>query len=253
MAANSHNSLAQTLALSALEFLLNQVLTSDPLGRERLAQLDGTVIRVRVEKPDEVIFLLVHADSVEVLTEFDGYVNVRVRGELGALLEWWLVPNSAETANNRLRVLGADDTLQLLQDTISDFSLWALVRGWLDNFTQLEDVLALLKREDSRWHHLLKDLPETVQKMSEEVAQQRLQHEDLEDEFTRFKRIATKERRKDISYALLALICFGLSFAFWERLISLSPWLAPAEQAAAALLLGVLLLLSRLLFSRRYV
>lgn len=252
MAANSHNSLAQTLALSALEFLLNQVLTSDPLGRERLAQLDGTVIRVRVEKPDEVIFLLVHADGVEVLTEFDGYVNVRVRGELGALLEWWLVPNSAETAHNRLRVLGTDDTLQLLQETISDFSLWALVRSWLDNFTQLDDLLSVLKREDSRWHHLLKDLPDTVQHLSTEVAQQRLQHEDLSDELARFKTYVITERRKDMAYALLALVCFGFSFAFWERLFSISPWLAPAEQATAALLLGILLLLSRLFLRRRY-
>jgi len=252
MAANPQDSLAQTLALSALEFLLNQVLTSDPLGRERLAQLDGTVIRVRVEKPDEVIFLLMHADGIEVLTEFDGYVNVRVRGELGALLEWWLVPNSAETANNRLRVLGPDDTLQLLQDTISDFSLWALVRNWLDNFVRLDDILALLKREDSRWHPLLNDLPETVQQLSAEVAQQRLQHEDLSDEVARFKAFTIKERRKDMSYALLALVCFGLSFAFWERLFSISPWLAPVEQATATLLLGILLLLSRLLFGRRH-
>lgn len=252
MAAIPHDSLAQTLALNALEFLLNQVLTSDPLGRERLAQLDGTIIRMRVEKPDEVIFLLIHADGVEVLTEFDGYVNVRIRGELGALLQWWLLPNSSATAEDHIRILGPEATLEALQNTISDFSLWALLRSWLDNFAQLEDLFATLKREDPHWHHQLKELPETVQALSTEVAQQRLQQEDLSDELARFKTYLIRERRKDMTYALLALLCFGASFAFWERLFSISPWLTPLEQASGALVAGVLLLLARLLLAKRY-
>lgn len=252
MAATPHNSIAQTLALGALEFLLNQVLTADPLGRERLAQLDGTVIRVRVEKPNDVIFLLIHADGVEVLTEFDGYVTVRARGELSALLEWWLVPRSAQPNSNNIRILGPDDTLTLLSDTISDFSLWALIRNWLDNITQFEDLLSILKREDPLAHQQLKELPETVQKLANNMAQQRLQHEDLSDELKRFKQQATKEQRKDSAYALLALICFGFSFAFWEKALSLSPWLTATEQTMGALFAGVLLLFLRLLFGHRY-
>lgn len=252
MAATPHNSIAQALTLGALEFLLNQVLTADPLGRERLTQLSGTVIRVRVEKPNDVIFLLIHADGIEVLTEFEGYVTVRVRGELAALLEWWLVPHSAQPSANKMRVLGPEETLSLLNDTISDFSLWALVRGWLDNITQLEDMLTILKREDPLSHQQLKELPEMVQKLANDMAQQRLQHEDLSDELKHFKQQATKEQRKNNIYALFALICFGLSYAFWEQELSLSPWLTPTEQAIGALLAGVLLILFRLLFSRRY-
>lgn len=252
MAATPHNSIAQALTLGALEFLLNQVLTADPLGRERLSQLNGTVIRVRVEKPNDVIFLLIHADGVEVLTEFEGYVTVRARGELTALLEWWLIPHSAKPSANNIRILGPEETLTLLNDTINDFSLWALVRGWLDNITQLEDLLTILKREDPLSHQQLKDLPETVQKLANNMAQQRLQHEDLSDAFKHFKQQAAKEQRKNNVYALFALICFGLGFAFWENALSISPWLTPTEQATGALLAGVLLLMFRLLFGRRY-
>lgn len=250
MAATNHESLLQSLALGALEFLLNQVLSADPLGRQRLSQLDGIVVRVRVEKPDEVFFLLIHEDGVEVLTEFDGYVHVRVRGELGALLEWWLLPQEA-SEESKIRILGAEDTLTLLKNTIDEFSLWSLVRGWLDQFAHLDDLLALLKREDSRWFALLKDLPETVEKLSMEVAQQRLRHEDLADELTLMKRRLRVERRKDMAYAVLALLCLGLGWAFGEGLLSLNPWLSPQEQALGAFILGMGLLLLRLLFGRR--
>ena len=124
---SSPSSLTGLLMYGALETLLNQALTGDERGREQLAALDGTVVRLRGESPMWVLYVLIYEDGVELLSDYEGPVDVRVRGALGAMLHWLLAPNSGD-AEHSLRITGPDDTLERLQATISEFSLWPLVR-----------------------------------------------------------------------------------------------------------------------------
>lgn len=247
----THHTMRHSLALSSLEFLLNQALTGDVSAKEQLKLLDGNVIRVRVEKPDDVFFIIFHADGVEVLTEFSGHVSVRVRGELGALLEWLILPNT-EPDSAYIKILGPEDTLTLLTDTINRFSLWLVVKQWFDRYAQLEDILAILRREDPRWFKHLSTLPETVERLSQEMAIQRLHHEDLSDEVVQLKRNLRKERQKDIFATVIGILFLWLAVPISQEHLTLHQQFSAAEQAGAVLIIGTGILLSRILFGHRY-
>ncbi|HAB04366.1 MAG TPA: hypothetical protein DCE35_02145, partial [Alcanivorax sp.] len=63
---SSPSSLTGLLMYGALETLLNQALTGDERGREQLAALDGTVVRLRGESPMWVLYVLIYEDGVEL-------------------------------------------------------------------------------------------------------------------------------------------------------------------------------------------
>ncbi|HLR18015.1 MAG TPA: hypothetical protein VK099_09130 [Alcanivoracaceae bacterium] len=251
MALYPHTSLSRTIVLNALEMLLNEALLHDAKAHERLQALDGTVIRVRIEQPDDVFFILIHADGVEILTEFDGYVTVRVRGALGPILQWWLVPNSSTPEHEVVRVLAPEEQLQLLLSTISEFSLWTVVRNWLDRYTHIDDLLALLRREDPHWFKHISTLPKTVEKLEMEVARQRLRHEDLADEVQQLKQQLRADKARDNISLVLAVLCWFIAVPLWQQQFSFTAYFSHAEQAVVAASLGVALLLWRMLASHR--
>lgn len=252
MATYTRTSFSHTLLLQGLEILLNDVLLREGAARERLSALDGTVIRVRIEKPDDVFFILLHEDGVEVLREFDGYVAVRVRGELGAMLHWWLVPNANPPSHEVIRVLAPDEQLQLIHDTISEFSLWSVLRHWLDRYARLDELLALLRREDQPWFQHISALPSTVERLEVEMAHQRLRHEDLADELAALKSTLRRERLRDMLGLVLAALCFWLAVPLWQGQFTLSAAFSPTEHAVAAVTLGCAVLLLRIIGGHRY-
>ena len=178
---SSPSSLTGLLMYGALETLLNQALTGDERGREQLAALDGTVVRLRGESPMWVLYVLIYEDGVELLSDYEGPVDVRVRGALGAMLHWLLAPNSGD-AEHSLRITGPDDTLERLQATISEFSLWPLVRNWLDDHVRLRELLSLLRREDPAWLEKLAGIPDHLGELAAQVARQQLLQEDILEE-----------------------------------------------------------------------
>jgi|SRR5699024_7260229 len=252
MATYTRSSFSRTLLLQGLEILLNEVLLREGAAKERLSALDGTVIRVRIEKPDDVFFILLHEDGVEVLTEFDGYVSVRVRGELGAMLHWWLAPNATTPSREVVRVLAPEEQLELINDTISEFSLWSVLRHWLDRYARLDELLALLRREDQPWFQHISTLPSTIEKLEVEMAHQRLRHEDLADEMAALKLTLRRERLRDLLSLVAAGLCFGLAVPLWQGQFAFTAAFSAAEHTVAAVTLGCVVLLLRFVTGHRY-
>ena len=62
-------SFPQLIVLGGLESALNQALTGNPPGRDRLAALPGTVLRIRHERPLWVPYVLIYEADVELLTD----------------------------------------------------------------------------------------------------------------------------------------------------------------------------------------
>ena len=81
-------SFPQLIVLGGLESALNQALTGTQQGRDRLAALHGTVVRIRAERPLWVLYVLIYEDGIELLTDYEGNVDIRVRGPLGAMVHW---------------------------------------------------------------------------------------------------------------------------------------------------------------------
>jgi len=244
---SSPSSLTGLLMHGALETLLNQALTGDERGRGQLAALDGTVVRLRGESPMWVLYVLIYEDGVELLSDYEGPVDVLVRGALGALLHWLLAPNSGD-AEHSLRITGPDDTLERLQATISEFSLWPLVRNWLDDHVRLRELLSLLRREDPAWLEKLAGIPDHLGELAAQVARQQLLQEDILEEVRGLRREMRRGRRLD-----LAFLVIGVTLILVSLLRALGQWhttwtaLSHDYLSLAMISLGLALILGRLL------
>ncbi len=241
--------LSGLLLYGTLESLLNQVLTAHSRGRDQLAALDGTVVRLRGDQPRWVLYVLIYADGIELLTDYEGQVDIRIRAPLGALLHWLLAPNSS---SEELRITGPEDLLLRLEQMISEFSLWPLVRNWLDDHVRLHDLLALLRREDPAWLERLATLPTQVGELAAQLAEQRLLQEDLLGELRKMRNDLRKARQLDLTFMTIGL---GLVVAALLRALGQwqSTWHAISGDyvALAMASLGLALIAGRFLYRPR--
>lgn len=246
-------SLTRFLTLGAMETLLNQALALDSQAAARLAALHGTVVRIRLEKPATSIYMLLVEDGVEILHDYEGQVDIRVRTSLGALLQWLLAPAADLADDDRIRITGNEPQLSLLLGAVAEFDLWTALRRWLDEHVRIEDLLALLRREDPRWLGRLDQVCGQVDQVAVELGRQRLLQEEILDAVNGLKRGMRREGRLDLLF-----LCSGMTLLFGAFATATGQipvlWLQ-AEAGMQTLILaslGLTLILSRLLFGHRY-
>ncbi|BAP13890.1 MAG: hypothetical protein AOY29_04395 [Alcanivorax borkumensis] len=243
-------SFPQLIVLGGLESALNQVLTGTQHGRDHLAALHGTVVRVRAERPRSVLYVLIYEDGVELLTDYEGNVDIRVRAPLGAMIHW-LFSNGPLEDHESLRVIGSEQHIAVLAELINQFSLWPLIRNWLDDHVRLKELLALLRREDPVWLEQLATLPQQVGQLAEQQAQQQLLQEDILEELRQLRGELQRARKLDQFFTLTGMLLILLSLmkasSLWE-----TTWHALQQDflSLAMLSLGIACLVVRLLPKR---
>lgn len=240
------------LVLGTLETLINQALEQEPRAQERLHALHGTAVRVRAERPSLVLYLLIYEDGIEILSDYEGHVDIRIRGPLGGILQWLLSPNSALPDDDHIRILGKESQVNLLTTTISEFSLWNIVRHWLENHVHLTDILGFLRREDPRWLARLQQLPDQVGQIARELSEQRLLQEEILTELKSLKRGMRRERQRDLLSLLFGLGLLMAAFATHSGELLPVSSLTIKVQALLFASVGLTVILSRLLFGHRY-
>lgn len=237
--------------LGALETLLNQALEVEGSTSERLQALHGTVVRLRCERPTFSLYLLICEDGIEILENYEGHIDVRVRSSLGALLQWILTAGAPPEDNN-IQITGADDTVDLLVRTLQAFDLWAALRLWLDQHVNMHDVLTLLRREDPRWLGTLERLSTDVSSLGEEIGRQRLLQEEILDEIRGLKNGLRRERRLDMISLLAGAALLFAAFASSDgQLPILMQDIQQGTQTLFLASLGLTLVLTRILFGHR--
>lgn len=250
-------SLVRFLALGALETALNQALALHGQAAQQLAALHGTVVRIRLEKPTTSIYLLLAEDGIEVLHDYEGHVDIRIRAQLGALLYWLMSANAKLSEGDQVRISGSEPQLSTLLAALADFDLWGALRSWFDNHLRLEDMLALLRREDPRWLNQLEQVSSKVEQMAMELGRQRLLQEEVLDAVNKLTQGMRRERRLDLLF-----LCSGMTLLFAAfanatgQLSTLLPALPLDTNTSLQTLImasiGLTLILSRILFGHRY-
>lgn len=233
-------SLPSFLLLGALTSLANQSLTLVDGAKEQLAGVSGLVVRLRVEQPALVIYALLHDDGVEFLQHYEGKVDIRIRAPLGALLQYLLLPDTSNQQGIRLQ--GDATRISALRELLDYCSFWAVARGWLDHYVRFNDLLSLLGREDPAWLARLQGLPEHMQQLAHELAQQRLLQEDILEELGQLRRQLKQQRRFDMVFLVIGMLLLFAALATLNG--NLPQWLL--HQAALLASAGGALLLSRL-------
>jgi ubiquinone biosynthesis protein UbiJ len=226
--------------LGSLTTLANQSLRLVEGAMEQLAPLDGTVVRLRLERPAMVLYVLLHEDGVEFLQYYEGRIDIHLRAPLGALLQFLLLPDPSHMEGIRLQ--GDKTLLKALGDLLDYCSFWAVARGWLDHYVRFNDLLSLLGREDPVWLASLQGLPEEIRQLSLSLAQQQLLQEDVLAEVRSLRRQLRQQRRLDIFCLTIGLL---LLFAAMATQGGNLPTLF-LHQALLLASLGGALLLSRL-------
>lgn len=246
-------SVIRLLALGALEVAINQAIALEPRAQARLATLHGTVVRIRLEQPATSIYLLLAEDGVEILHDYEGSVDVRVRSSLGALLQWLLVPGEPLAEHEQIRVTGSEPRLAELTDALQMVDIWLVLRRWFDQHVHLNDLLRLLRREDPAWLARLDDMGVQLGRIGEELGHQRLLQEEILDSLNGLKRSMRRERRLDLLFLSSGM---SLLFAAFATSTGQLPVLLHSSEASLQVLLfaslGLTLILSRILFGQRY-
>ena len=246
-------SLTRLLALGALETVLNQALALEGQSADRLAALHGTVVRIRLERPATSIYMLLAEDGIEILHDYEGSVDIRIRTSVGALLHWLMAPGAIAADDDQIRITGNEPQLSQLLGAMAEFDLWGALRSWFDDHLRLEDLLALLRREDPRWFARLEQVSERVEQIAAELGRQRLLQEEVLDALHSLTRGMRRERRLDLLF-----LCSGMTLlfgAFATATGQIPVLLLQAEAGLQTLIMasiGLTLILSRILFGHRY-
>ena len=246
-------SISRFLMLGALETLLNQALELEHNARTRLQPLHGTVIRVRSESPVFSVYLLLCDDGVEVLHDYEGHVDIRIRATLGALVHSILAPGANLPDADNVRITGPEDRVELLSRLLLDFDLWSALRRWLEDHVRLDEVLRWLRREDPKWAVRIDHLAEEVGSLGLELGRQRLLLEEMLDEIHGFKQGLRRERQLDMVFLCTGMVMLLAAFATANGQMTVN--YLDLQQGMQTLLLaslGLTLILSRLLFGHRY-
>jgi ubiquinone biosynthesis protein UbiJ len=77
--------LAKSALLWPLELAINQVLQLDPASRARLAPLAGSSLAVTLQRPAFTVFVIVHADRLQLSPHNEGPITTTVTGSPQAL------------------------------------------------------------------------------------------------------------------------------------------------------------------------
>lgn len=244
-------SVARFLMLGALETVLNRALELEGRASETLQRLHGTVVRVRFTRPAFSLYLLICDDGVDILEQYEGYVDVRIRCTLGSMLHWILTPD-ATPDDALVQIHGPDDKVRLLSEALQAFDIWGALNRWMNQHARLEDLLSLLRREDPAWADRLEMLVRNMDGLADELGRQRLLQEDILDELRSLKRGLRRQRQLDAVFLFTSMTLLLAAFATIGGEL---PVLGAATQGMQALLLasvGLTLLLSRVLFGHRY-
>ena len=177
-------------------------------------------------------------------------MDIRVRGPLGGMVHWLFASEPLED-HESLRITGSDAHVAQLAELINQFSLWPLIRNWLDDHVRLKELLALLRREDPVWLEQLATLPRQVGQLAEQMAQQQLLQEDILDELRQLRGEFQRARKLDQFFTLTGMLLILLSLMkasdLWE-----TTWHALQQDflSLAMLSLGIACLVIRLLPKR---
>lgn len=250
-------STGQFLMLGALEVLLNQALAVHPQGAATLDRLAGKVIRVRAHAPDIIFYCLIDKQGIELLPEYNGDADVRIRGSAGQLLHRALLPpdDQRPPEDEGIRIGGDEQTVALLRTALDTFNLWEALRTWLREHVAMPEFLGLLRQHDPAMLERLQNMPQLVGQALEELRSQAAVQQQVLDELRSLKSALQAERRSDMLAITLGMLF--LLLALMSATGTLPPLVGSAagspagQQTWALAALGIALMLSRV-FSRRY-
>ncbi|HEX6590584.1 MAG TPA: SCP2 sterol-binding domain-containing protein [Moraxellaceae bacterium] len=241
---NNDRHLAQHLWLGAIETLINAFIDLDAPTRERIAELHGLVVRVKVLDPYLPFYLYFTREGIEVCDVAPGPARVRINARLFDLMRTLLgaAPQSA-SGRPRVRVWGEAESVATLEALLEDFNLRTRAQHWLREHLNMDALWQKIRNHDPSW---LQDFLPLPSLMRETLGELRLLNQNLQGqqaEFERYRLESQAQRRRDIIFMLLAFLAMMGAISGNLNAADIT---SIGNERLLLLAMGVLLVLSRL-------
>lgn len=217
---NSSQAKAGTMSyfwLNSLESLLNAFVELDPTTQQRLATLDGLVVRVKTFAPYQVFYLLFTIQGIEVTPQPQGEIQARLSGRLRDLV-WTLLGLESEQraeAKGYLSLWGDQHTVMNLRQLLQEFNLRSAAGQWIRSHWPINMLWQKLSQQDLSWLQDLQPIPSLIRQTREELAALQTQVEQQQQQL----HLLQQQMRQQLLYSRLLLAITTLillsSSGFW--------------------------------------
>ncbi len=210
----SSYSMMPIVALGVLETAINTVVTRDGALLSALSKHAGKVVRVKVSAPDLSLYILFCTDGIQVLSQFDGHVDARIRAPAVRMMLYLLTPAPeplGEVNAQEVVVSGNHELIVALNQLMNEFNVWQLLHQllvtWIPDPLSLTDLLDALHRADPIWVDKLQTLLQAMERVNCQLAEQtQIQKQQLQA-LVELRKMATLQQQR---FQLLCLIGFAL-------------------------------------------
>lgn len=236
--------LAQHLWLGAIETLINAFIDLDEPTRERVASLDGLVVRVKLLDPYLPFYLYFTREGIEVCDIAPAPARVRVNARLFDLMRT-LLGASPTTASGRprIRVWGEPESVATLEALLQDFNLRTRAQEWLRGHLNLESLWQKIRNHDPSWLQDFLPLPSLMRETLNELKRLNQTLQLQQEAFTRYRQDTQQQRLRDIVFLMLAFVAMlgGLTNSLSTQSLS-----NLGSEHILLVVMGLALVLSRL-------
>ncbi len=236
--------LAQHVWLGLVETLLNGFIDLDGPTGDRVVELSGLIVRVKLLDPFLSFYLYFTPEGIEVCDVAPGPARVRINARVYDLMRVLLGrPARGRSGRPRVRMWGDADSIVALESLLQDFNLRTRASEWLQSHLDMKSVWERIRRHDPSWLQDFVPLPGLMREALAELRQLNRNLQAQQDEMERFRANLGKQRRQDLVFLLLAFVALsgGLTGGFSAAALA-----AMNAERVLLIVVGLALVASRL-------
>ena len=242
-------SMMPMLLMGVLETAVNTIVGNDQAMVDAIAPMTGKVVRVKTSSPDMSLYIVFCVYGIQVLSQFDGRVDARIRAPAARLLLYAMGSEKRlDELPGRIIISGNEQVIDALDQLSHAFNIWQLVHQllveWLPDHTLLTDLLALLERSDPAWVDKLVQIVGSVDLVNKKLDLQLIVQEKQLAELSVIREALSLQERRAYWSSLFGgcLVALGLVQLFgWVDMTQL--WAALSPALLALLVIGLVLVI----------
>lgn len=177
MSIENSESLMPLFVLGLFETAINHILMQNTQSMQVIALHAGKVIRVKLYNPNYSLYIVLCEEGVQVLSQFDGVVDARVKASTGQLIWLFLGESSdAQTVLTQLKVTGDKQLIDDLTQLSIEINAWhwivSFFQEWMPDYPGFIKKITTMSPNASLWTENIQGFSQLAQDILTEVRQQ---------------------------------------------------------------------------------
>lgn len=246
---DNNRSLIPVMILSCLEAAINTLIQSDRDMLGTFSEYAGKVVRVKTYSPELSLYFLFCTEGVQVLSQFDGHVDARIRAPASSLVTYLLSPDT-EWVESRISddicMSGNKELVATLNALANELNIWQLLRqlliSWMPNSLTLTEMLDALHRSDPVWIDKLQTLLVSMNSVKEQIGGQALLLQQQLDALSDMRRVMHLQQLRMQLLGAVGVMTMLLGLLGANGLLPVMAWVETIGALHVSLIVGGLIL-----------